>query len=177
MRVFYGIPYNILLCNIMNNEMPKDLSDALLGEDELGLAIRSHLYVENLLDELLAQLIPFPNLYEEMHLNYAGKVKLACDMGLDPSYKSMLLALGDIRNKFAHNLDKSIDEEMVKDLHSKVDEGLRLGTPVILNNISGEENVNSFRDAHPRDQFLFLVLRLWMIINSAIDQVKIEINA
>lgn len=68
----------------MTREIPQDLSSALIGEDELGLAIRSHLYIESLLDELLSLLIPFPSHFEEINLNYASKVKMACAMGLDP---------------------------------------------------------------------------------------------
>ena len=160
----------------IDHDMPKELSDALIGEDELGLVIRSHLYIENLLDELLVLLFPCPKHYEEMQLNYSVKVRLACAMGLNPSCKSMLLAVGDIRNKFAHNLGKSIDENMVRDFHSKVDDDLRLATSEILNNINAENNLKSFTDAHPRDQYFFLVVRLWSIMLKAVNQAKRRIK-
>tara|TARA_R110000787_G_scaffold218812_1_gene327501 strand:- start:72 stop:557 length:486 start_codon:yes stop_codon:yes gene_type:complete len=161
----------------MTKEMPEELSSALIGEDELGLAIRSHLYIENLLDELLRTLIPFPDHYDEMNLTYALKVKLACAMGLDPELKSMLLVLGSIRNQFSHNLNKRIDETMVKDLHSKVAAKVREDMPWILAQLRDDGKKVSFQDAHPRDQYFALVSSLWVILNSAIAQAKDEIHA
>jgi hypothetical protein len=131
------------------------------------------LYIENLLDELLSLLIPFPEHLEEINLTYANKVKLACAMGFDHELKPMLLALGTIRNRFSHNLHKKIDSEMVKNLHSLVHEKTRESLPEIINsNCESEEKINSFNQGHPRDQFTVLVISLWVIMNGAILEVK-----
>lgn len=161
----------------MTPDMPEELSKALISvdQDELGLVLRSHLYIENLLDELLSLLIPFPEHVEEMSLTYANKVRLACAMGLDRELKSMLLVLGAIRNKFSHNLHQKIDSEMVKNLHGSVHENTRKHFPEIVNKISENEGgISSFNQCHPRDQFTALVISLWIIMNGAILEVKDE---
>jgi len=104
----------------MSPDLENDFRKALLEDDEIGIVIRSHLYIENLLDELLSLLLPFPEEYEEMNLSYANKVRLVCAAGFDKNFKPMLLALGSIRNKFSHDLNTKIDSELVKDLHSKM---------------------------------------------------------
>lgn len=153
--------------------LPEELSKALDKEDELGLVLRAHLYIENKLEELLYLLVPVPRYYEEMNLNYVNKVKLACALGLDPGFKGMLLVLGSIRNKFAHNLSKKIDAEMVKNLHSVAHEKYRNMLPSFINKISVDnENLKSFNEVHPRDQFTTLVMTLWVVLNGAIQEAK-----
>ena len=159
----------------MTDTLPEELSNALFEEDELGVVLRSHLYIENKLEELLSLMVPFPRYYEEMNLSYASKVKLACAMGLDPQFKPMLLALGTIRNKFSHNLDKSIDEKMVKDLHSASHKILRESLPKFVNKHSTDGKViTSFNEAHPRDQFTTLVVGLWIVLCGAVNEVEDE---
>lgn len=153
--------------------MPIELFESLLAEDELGLVIRSHLYIENILDEILSILIPAPKHLEDMNLGYSAKVKLICALGFDPDYKQMLLALGSYRNKFAHNIKTKIDEKLVKDLHSKVHQTLRDAFPKITQNISGQKhNKLSFNEIHPRDQFIGLVVSLWVVMNGAAEEAK-----
>lgn len=89
----------------------------------------------------------------------------------------MLLSLGNIRNRFSHNLNKRIDEDMVKELHSKVTNSVRQNIPEVWAEISGDGKVILFKDAHPRDQYLALVSCLWVILCSAIRQTKEELNA
>jgi hypothetical protein len=154
---------------------PDELSKALLEEDELGVVLRSHLYIEHKLDELLSIMVPFPSFYEEMNLNYANKVKLACAMGLDPDFKPMLLALGTIRNKFSHNLNKKIDDEMVRNLHSVAHKNLRDSLPEFVNqSLSESEAISSFNEAHPRDQFTSLIATLWIVLCGAVNETEGE---
>ena len=77
----------------MSPDLENDFRKALLEDDEIGIVIRSHLYIENLLDELLSLLPPFPEEYEEISLSYANKVRLVCAAGFDKNFKPMLLAL------------------------------------------------------------------------------------
>lgn len=161
----------------MKPDLPDEIGHKLISEDsnEVGLVIRSHLYIEILLNELLSLLTPVPEHLESMNLTYANKVKLACAMGLDPEFKSMLLALGTIRNKFSHNLNKTIDADMVKDLHSQVHSKTRESFPKFINklNESGQK-INSFNEGHPRDQFTALVINLWVIMHGAVKEAKSE---
>ncbi len=159
----------------MNLEIPDEISKALIDKntDELGLVVRSHLYIESLLNELLSELIPFSEHLDQMHLKYSDKVKLACAMGLDAELKPMLLSLGSLRNKFSHNINTKIDAELVKDLHSKVHHLTRIGTPKMLNSLRPEgPEIESFQGAHPRDQFTSLVISLWVIMHGALNEVK-----
>jgi hypothetical protein len=157
----------------MNSEMSSELKKALLAEDELGLVVRSHLYVENLLDKLLALLAPFPEYLEEINLSYASKVRLVCVLGFDPDFKPMLLELVRIRNKFAHNLSQKIDLGMVKNLHSLIHSDLADEFPKAMRKIvGGDEYGPTFKEAHPRDQFTALVITLWVVMCGAVKEVN-----
>ncbi len=157
----------------MTVEMPDELSKALIEErDELGVVLRAQLYIENKLDELLLSMIPKPEHFHQMQLNYSAKVKLACALGFDSDFKGMLLALGSIRNKFAHNLDQAIDEETMKNLHSVAHPLYRERLPEFINSQSQGSKVSSFNEVHPRDQFTTLVIALWVIMTRAIEQVE-----
>jgi len=156
----------------MSPDLENDFRKALLEDDEIEIVIRSHLYIENLLDELLSSLLPFPEEYEEMNLSYANKVRLVCAAGFDKNFKPMLLALGSIRNKFSHDLNTKIDSELVKDLNSKMHPIAREGTAKMLSEMAGEKEFKYFQQHHPRDQFTTLVLNLWVIMNGAVREAK-----
>lgn len=152
--------------------MNYDPMKAVLAEYELGVVIRSHLYIEAALDELISLLLIFPEELEKMNLTFANKVRLACAASFDKDYKSMLLALGSIRNKFSHNVDTKLDQALVRDLHSKLNEISREHLPEALRAVAGEKEVKPFNQHHPRDQFSALAISLWTVLNLAIREVK-----
>lgn len=75
------------------------------GADLLTVVLKSHLYIENLLDKFFLFCLPKPKYIIEK--KFYDKVKIFESLGLSPSDKLIqrLLALNTIRNKYAHNLN------------------------------------------------------------------------
>lgn len=95
--------------------MPYDseLSGALKSEDEIGKVIRTHLYIENLLNNFLETALPNPEHLKPIQLDFFSKVHLALSLGLPEKFKKPLNYMGKIRNDFAHRLNLRIDKSEV----------------------------------------------------------------
>lgn len=91
--------------------------EVVRGEDELGVVIRSHIYVESALVYLLKQLVVDGAYLEKLNLDYAQRVNLAVTLGLKATHAPPLLALGAIRNAFAHRLDTRLTKDRVDSLY------------------------------------------------------------
>jgi hypothetical protein len=87
--------------------MPRqEFFDALLGEDDLGVVVRSHIYIESAVNALLDLLIPVPD--QLPHLRYEQRLKLCCAMGMDKTLFPPLIELGNLRNSFGHNINTKL---------------------------------------------------------------------
>jgi len=94
--------------------------DSLFTQDDLGAVIRTHLIVENLINEALEILAPCPESIKDLRLDYNGKLNLLCVLGMDAEVKQIFSALGGMRNKFAHKLSYKLDKEAVNTLYQKL---------------------------------------------------------
>ena len=89
------------------------------AEDQLSAVIRSHLLVENLLDELMNAKTVEGDWSDKVlggaPFGYMDKVKISVSFGLlDGDLWEPLKALGELRNKFAHKISYFISEEEQK---------------------------------------------------------------
>lgn len=97
--------------------------EALAAEDELGLVVRTHLYVEAALNRSF--LFRFQVSQEELStigLSFAQKIKLAKVLGISSSILRSLERLNTIRNKFAHRLESTLDVGEVHNLFETLPE-------------------------------------------------------
>jgi hypothetical protein len=92
--------------------------ESLEGEDELGIVIRAHIFIEAKLIELLNLLLVQPKHLDNMRLGYANRVHLAVAAGLGPQFAPPLLMLGTIRNAFAHKPNTSLSKRRVDELYN-----------------------------------------------------------
>ncbi|MGP0630100.1 hypothetical protein ACTRW9_10355 [Nitrospina sp. 32_T5] len=100
--------------NANNND---EFFQNLMGQDDLGVVIRSHIEIENKLNQFLEYVCQdFPS-YEVSQPDYFGKVCLALALGLDEEYGGVLKALGKLRNDFAHKLGSRINESNISNLY------------------------------------------------------------
>jgi len=76
----------------------------LRRSDELSMVLRSHLYIESLLDEIITRKLPNPNkLKGKNNLKFSFKVDLAEALGILPEdYASSIRGFNGIRNNFSH---------------------------------------------------------------------------
>jgi len=98
--------------------MPTDeeFLKALVGEDELGVVVRAHLYIEYELGRFLCAALPIPN--ELGRLEYSVRVRLALACGLRADLKGPLNALGALRNRFSHRPGYVLTEKDLNDLYA-----------------------------------------------------------
>lgn len=69
----------------MPEESVDALIKALMGEDELGAIVRSHILIENQILRLVELLIPYQDHLEEIGLGYRNKINLAIGNGTKTS--------------------------------------------------------------------------------------------
>jgi hypothetical protein len=95
---------------------------ALLEEDsDLGMIIRAHIHLEHELREFVLAAAPQPAEVRLSEYDYAGTLRLAMTLGLDPALEVSLIAVGKLRNKFAHRLEMKLTEDEAKRVYSTLD--------------------------------------------------------
>jgi len=161
--------------------MDKPLTDdmfkkALFDEDELGSVIRVRLHVEYHVNIIIQKLVPYSEDLKPINLDYDGKVNLICALGVKPEYKKLFSALGNMRNKFAHNpfykLTKSEVNNLYKSLSVEDKEILQKAHNKTRNQAKGDK-VKPFKDLEPRDQFILIAV----LIRTMAIQISDEITA
>jgi hypothetical protein len=98
----------------LNDPTLISLVQTLQVEDDLGAVIRAHLFVENELEQFISLRMPGP-VDGVLAANYRAKVNLSVALGLPPARKGALEQIGKIRNKFAHNLNFALTDEVIQD--------------------------------------------------------------
>lgn len=153
-----------------------EFHDALMGEDELGVVLRSHFYIEAELDALINALLEFPN--ECPRLRYEQKVKLACALGLDRTASPPLKELGNLRNTFGHEigarltdgmLDKLFDSFTVED-QALIIQGYNKSRAQLL------DALPDFKDLGEKDRFVVLAITLHKMLVSVVLEVQTNIT-
>lgn len=155
----------------MNREHHQQDQDSfysdLLQEDELGATIRAHLYIESTLDKLIETLTEDYEHVIKMQLDFAQKVNLSVAIGLPREYAPALLAIGKIRNKFAHRLDTKINKSMMNDFYKQFSPEQKLTIHRTFKNTLNTTSLSarSLSELPPKDQFavLSVALRLQLI--------------
>ena len=97
--------------------MDDKLLKVLLGQDELGVVVRSHIYIEEYIDQFLILMTDKNEYIEKMNLDFSNKLRLALALGLDEELHKPLVSLSNIRNKFAHKTDSCLNKSDVNNFY------------------------------------------------------------
>lgn len=159
----------------MTNPAPTDeFIQSLQAEDELGLVVRAHIHIEARLIELLSLLADAKAL-EKMDLDYCQRVHLAVALGLKEEHSKGLLALGTLRNAFAHKLGSSLTETRVRNLYEALCTDDKTGvqqayakTERTLN----QHDQKKFQALPPRDRFVLISVALRGVLLLAIREAE-----
>lgn len=95
----------------------------LNNSDTLSIVLKTHLYIEGCLDELLKMNLPNPKYVLDKTFVQKLDVFEALNLGFPPGngfIESKLKLINKVRNSFAHNLDKNLTEEEFKQLAAGV---------------------------------------------------------
>jgi len=163
----------------MEHPVPFAMDEAfqavLQGEDELGVVIRAHIHLEANLLELLEHLLVSPKHAEKMSLDYAQRVHLAVALGLHSQYESPLLALGTLRNAFAHRPGTKLTKDRIDNLYSCLSSDMKQIVQNAHQNARKkrpEVKVAPFGKLKPRDQFILIAIALRALLQVAIRDAK-----
>lgn len=137
---------------------------ALQGEDELGVVLRAHIYIEASLNALLENLLVSPKHLDKMNLDYSQRVSLAVALGLHPRYESPLLVLGTLRNYFAHRTGTKLSKDKVNNLYSALSSEdkqlVQQSHERTRKNLKVQVTVQSFSRLLPKEQFILIAVAL-----------------
>jgi hypothetical protein len=136
----------------------REFSNALLGEDELGVIIRAHIFIEAELDKCLKARLKNVDALGD-GLEYQMKVRIALAAGLRANLQQPLNALGKLRNKFAHRLGMTLTKEDADNFYATFSKEERDSVERSLKRIGRE--VSSHKDDHPKSRMVIYVLALW----------------
>lgn len=155
-----------------SHEASNILRDALLSEDDIGKVIRTHLYIESLVNNFVSISVTRPDHIKPMKLDYFGTVHLALATGLTEDLKAPLLQIGTLRNAFAHRPNQALDKNRTKNFFESFtpdqrSEMLRMSRDSAL---SWSKDGTEWRDVSPHDQFVVMATSLYYML-------KIELSA
>jgi len=144
--------------------------EALFGEDELGAVVRAQIHIEARVNQLLEVLSPFPE--KLPHLRFDQMLKLACALGLKEDSIVAFKELGNIRNRFGHQLNTRLTAGMIE----KILNGLSLDDRGVLlrgyEMTSEQIPLSPFESLTPGDKFIILCVGLDKLLLQAITEVK-----
>ncbi|WP_298771421.1 hypothetical protein [uncultured Shewanella sp.] len=144
-------------------DFKKSLLDALQGEDDLGVVVRSHIVVELYLNSLIELSMISIKHFKKIKLDYHDTVKLAVALGLNQRFEQPLNSLGTLRNDFAHNLRSEISKQDVNNLYKSLSQDDKKTLQESLNktrNKLPEDNIPPFKDLEPKDKYIANVIEI-----------------
>ena len=151
----------------------QEFQAALQAEDTLGLVVRAHIRLELCLNDLIAILLVDAAYVEKMNLEYSQKVNLVIALGLLPQYGPALLAMGSLRNAFAHRAGASLGRQEANNLYKALaaeDRTLVIQSYERTKSQVKETPMPQFRALPPKDQFIFIAVSLRTALEFAIAE-------
>jgi uncharacterized protein YaiE (UPF0345 family) len=156
----------------IENESSEKFKLALLAEDDIGRVIRTHIYIELLLNEFLEFALIKPRNLKNLELDYFGKVNLAICLGLSEDLMKPLLQIGKIRNLFAHKFEQTIDKSKMNNFYSSftTDQKTEIMEIVAKSKLSWVKNSQQWRKTSPSNQFMILAMSLFYMMKIEVDK-------
>jgi len=88
--------------------------------------ILTHLHFEHVIDQLLRDAIPFPDEIKLSRMSFQNRLDLARALDLIPAQLTVVTrAISGLRNKLAHRLNFSVEDDRVRDLMGLLPKPLR----------------------------------------------------
>lgn len=151
----------------------------LENEDDLGMVIRGHIHLEHELREFIFAASPQPEEAKLSEYDYVGLLGLAMTLGLDSTLEAGLLAVGRLRNKFAHRLDIRLTEDEAKKIYATLLPSVRADAEqswtqtVHLRSDTGRPS--DLLESSPKDLIAVSIAMLWMGVVG--DHLKLRVDS
>lgn len=155
-----------------------EFAKALKLEDEVGKVIRTHLYVESLLNEFLEIALPNPEYIKPMQLDLNGKVYFALSLGLPSEFKKPLNYMGRLRNKFAHELLFQIDKSEVNNFFDTFshEQKAEIIDTASMKSLSWVSDGKTWKSIEPSSRFMVMCFALYYGLKIALTDFKTELT-
>jgi hypothetical protein len=149
--------------------MNDNLKTALEGEDDLGVVIRSHIIVEQYLNQLIESMMVDISSYRSVEIDYHSKVKLAVALGLNKRFAPFLNSLGTLRNDFAHKLRPEIKKQDANNLYKCLHETDKkiLETSLIKTTKELGNQVPKLNQCTPKQKYIYCVTTMCATLHYA----------
>jgi hypothetical protein len=149
---------------------------AILGnEDDLGVVIRAHIYIEHELTEFIQARLSDPSILKPLHPTYEDKVLLAVGLGLSQDYQAALANIGKLRNGFAHELRGSLGQQEANNLRRAMAvEALDIArrSYAATREKLASNRPKKLEQQEPRDEIALYLVVLWSALATAAVQAK-----
>jgi hypothetical protein len=155
-------------------ESISNLYEALQGEDDLGVVVRSHIIIEQRLNSFVEALLVSSEHFSKMKLDFHQTVKLAVALGLNKRFESPLNSLGSLRNGFAHSIRPEISKQDANNLYQSfsAEDKQILHRSVKRTQWQNPDNqLSDYRSSTPKEQFSLNAVVLCAALDSAIQQI------
>ena len=154
----------------LTNESP--IRIALLNEDDIGKIIRTHIYIESLINDFIRKAVSRPGHIKKLNLDYFGCVNLALCLGLSEDLQKPLHAIGKIRNDFAHKINQKIDKNRVDNFFDTFSPNQKSN---LMDVIKGTSWIN-WGNATNEEKFTALCLALYYKCESEVLKIECEVK-
>ena len=147
---------------------------ALMGEDELGVVVRAHIHIESVLLRLLDRMVVDPASLKKMDLNYSQRVNFALTLGLKAQHGPPLLALGTLRNAFAHRPETKLSKDRVDNLYKSLGAEDRKLVQRCYETTNSKmlREAPGLRSLPPKDQFVLMATVMRGMLIAAVMQME-----
>ncbi|MBZ3690991.1 hypothetical protein [Phyllobacterium calauticae] len=148
----------------------------LQSREPLVVVIKTLIYIEHELLEFIDQSVINPESIRAMRLEYSGLVHLAIALGLPSEFKSSLMTTAQIRNKFAHNLHASLDENLVDNLYKSLGptakQAAQTSYDLVIQKYPDAGHVKKLADLPPLNRFVLLAIVVKNGVKHANDHLR-----
>jgi len=156
--------------------------EILQGEDDLGVVIRVHIAIEQLLNELLGLLCSNFNSFEDQaDIDFFEKGCLAEALGLKPEHRKVLQVLGKLRNEFAHKPEMKLGKSNVSNLYEAFSSNGKAILQDAFNRVRKQKPktkvTKSFKKLPPKDQFILMAVTIQSMLRAEIILKKDDLKS
>jgi len=140
-----------------------NFKDILSQESDIGKVIHTQINIELLITDFLYSVLDSPEFLKPIRLDYSSSVNLSLALGFNEDLKGPLLAIGKLRNDFAHKLDQVIDKNKINFFYKSFssrhqNEFIEIAKDLELGwYIKGTQ----WRDVEPTEKFTLLCISLY----------------
>jgi hypothetical protein len=134
----------------------------LNGDDDLGCVLRGHIHIENSIDIFLKKTFQKQKYLDKADLTYHQKVSLALSVGLHEDLASPLQHVGNLRNKFAHNLGIKLGKQEADNFYKSFTGSVKDYINQTINRVNklNPDIQSQLKDMSPKDKVAILIISL-----------------